>query len=99
MPDNQTDKHAANPAADLDTARLAGFIYGGASAAAALLFWMVTTYTGSYPAVARYGGAAWVFVLMMIVLMPIVIPRVRNRRRRKGRSSILPNPDERTVAT
>ena len=63
--------------------RLAAVVYGGTSFVAALVFWLVTTFVGSYPAVARYGGAAWVFVLFMIVLMPIVIPRVRNHRRRR----------------
>ena len=64
--------------------RLAAIIYVGTSFAAALVFWLVTTFAGTYPAVARYGGAAWVFVLFMIVLMPIVIPRVRNRHRRRA---------------
>jgi membrane protein YdbS with pleckstrin-like domain len=63
--------------------RLAAIIYVGTSLVAALVFWLVTTFVGTYPAVARYGGAAWVFILFMIVLMPIVIPRVRNRRRRR----------------
>jgi hypothetical protein len=57
--------------------RLALFVYGGISVVGAVVFWLVTTYTGSYPAVARYGGAAWIFILLMIVLMPLVIPRVR----------------------
>jgi hypothetical protein len=57
--------------------RVALFLYGGISVVGAVVFWLVTTYTGSYPAVARYGGAAWIFILLMIVLMPLVIPRVR----------------------
>lgn len=57
--------------------RVAFLIYGGASFVGAAAFFLVTTFTGSYPAVARYGGAAWVFLLMMIILMPIVIPRVK----------------------
>ena len=62
--------------------------YGGISLVAAVVFWAVTTFTGSYPAVARYGGAVWVFILLMIVLMPIVIPRVKRRRqvRQEARS-------------
>ena len=59
--------------------RVAFLIYGGASFLGAAAFFLVTTFTGSYPAVARYGGTVWVFLLMMIVLMPIVIPRVRAR--------------------
>jgi hypothetical protein len=57
------------------------FVYSGISIIGAVAFWLVTTYTGSYPAVARYGGAAWIFILLMIVLMPVVIPRVRRRAR------------------
>ncbi len=62
------------------TGRLAALIYTGISLLAALLFVVATTLAGGYPAVARYGGAAWVFVLTMIVLMPFVIPRVRKWR-------------------
>lgn len=62
--------------------RTALLIYGGISAIGALAFWLVTTFIGSYPTVARYGGTAWIFVLLMIVLMPLVIPRVRARAKR-----------------
>lgn len=60
-------------------ARAAAFVYGGVSVAAAVAFFLVTTLVAGYPAVARYGGAAWIFLLLMIVLMPIVIPRVQKR--------------------
>jgi hypothetical protein len=62
--------------------RTALLIYGGMSTVGALAFWLFTTFTGSYPTVARYGGSAWIFVLLMIVLMPVVIPRVRARGKR-----------------
>jgi hypothetical protein len=62
--------------------RTALFIYGGISAVGALAFWLLTSFTGSYPTVARYGGAAWVFLLLMIVLMPLVIPWIRARGKR-----------------
>ena len=62
------------------TARWAALVYGGVSLVGAVIFLAVTTLTGSYPAVARFGGAAWVFILLMIVLMPVVIPRARRRR-------------------
>jgi hypothetical protein len=65
-----------------DGGALAAAIYTSISFAAALIFWLVTTLAGSYPAVARYGGAVWVFILFMIVLMPVIIPRIRKRRRR-----------------
>lgn len=99
MSDNQSSKRADNEGQGSSDARVAGFVYGGASVAAALIFWVVTTFTGSYPAVARYGGAAWVFILVMIVLMPIVIPRVRNRRRKGQVSAIQSGPGERSSAT
>lgn len=65
-------------------------IYGGLSLAGALIFWLVTTFAGSYPAVARYGGAVWIFILLMIVLMPFVIPRVGVT----GASSLPGGPEE-----
>jgi hypothetical protein len=59
--------------------RVAAAIYVGASVTGAVAFFLVTTFVGDYPAVARYGGAAWIFLLLMIVLMPIVIPAVQKR--------------------
>jgi hypothetical protein len=63
-------------------ARQAFFIYFGISAAAALTFLAITTFAGDYPAVARYGGAVWIFILTTIVTMPLVIPRVNERQKR-----------------
>ena len=54
-------------------------IYTGVSLAAALTFLAVTLLTGDYTWVARLGGAAWVFLLSMIILMPTVTPWVRGR--------------------
>jgi hypothetical protein len=54
-------------------------IYAGVSVAAAGTFLMITVFTGEYGWVARLGGAVWVFVLSMIILMPVVIPRVKRR--------------------
>lgn len=59
--------------------RTAALLYGGLSFLAAVAFLLVTTFTGDYPLVARYGGAAWVFLLLMIILMPVVIPWVQKR--------------------
>ena len=73
---------ATGAGSDRRTSRIAALIYMGISLTAAAIFVLVTTYVGSYPAVARYGGAAWVFILLMIVLMPLVIPRVKKRRAR-----------------
>ena len=54
-------------------------IYTGVSLAAALTFLAVTLATGDYTWVARLGGAAWVFLLSMIILMPTVTPWLRGR--------------------
>jgi Na+/melibiose symporter-like transporter len=65
-----------------------------ASFAVALVFWLVTTFTGEYTPVARWGGAAWIFLLVMIVLMPIVIPRMKRRQRTEQEASCsLPTAD------
>jgi hypothetical protein len=63
----------------LTSERAAALIYTGTSFVVALAFWLVTTFTGDFTNVARWGGAAWIFLLMMIVLMPIVIPRMKRR--------------------
>ncbi len=47
--------------------------------AAVLTFFGITTVLGGYPPVARYGGAAWVFVLTWIITMPVLAPRLRRR--------------------
>lgn len=55
-------------------------IYTGISLLASGLF-MAVTLAGEYTWVARLGGAAWVFLLSMIVLMPIVTPMMKKRLR------------------
>lgn len=98
LPNNQPSSGSDRPK-DSRAGRVAVLLYGGTALVAALIFWAVTTFAGSYPAVARYGGAAWVFVLMMIVLMPLVIPRVRawqkSRADRGARLESQPSPSER----
>ena len=51
----------------------------GAAGAGALAFLLVTLVTGNYDWVARLGGAAWVFMLAVIILLPTVMPWVRAR--------------------
>ena len=46
---------------------------------AALLFHGLAAFLGGYPAVARYGGAAWVFLLTWIITMPVLAPLLKNR--------------------
>lgn len=53
-------------------------IYTGISLTAAAIFFAITL-AGSYDWVARIGGASWVFLLSMIVLMPVVTPLVKKR--------------------
>lgn len=57
-------------------------LYTSISLLAAGIFLAVTTGTGDYPWVARLGGAAWVFLLSMIILMPTLTPWLRKRVRR-----------------
>ncbi len=45
-------------------------------------FFAYTTWKGGYTLVARVGGAVWIFTLMMIVLLPLVMPRIKERMRR-----------------
>ena len=54
-------------------------IYTAVSLTAALTFFLVTLLTGDYTWVARLGGAAWIFLLSMIILMPTVTPWVKSR--------------------
>ncbi|MBI3040508.1 MAG: hypothetical protein HYY80_02455 [Chloroflexi bacterium] len=49
------------------------------SLAASGLF-LVATLAGEYTLVERIGGAGWVFLLSMIILMPIITPLVKKRR-------------------
>ena len=62
-----------------DAGRVGAAIYTSVSLAAALVFFLVTLLTGDYTWVARLGGAAWVFLLSMIILMPTLTPWLRKR--------------------
>lgn len=69
-----------NPNDASKVAKVSAFLYTGISLGAALLFVLLTHITGkTYTPVARYGGAAWVFILTMIITMPLVIPWVQKR--------------------
>jgi hypothetical protein len=56
----------------------AAVIYTGLSLLAAGLF-VIATISGDYGNVERIGGAAWVFILSMIILMPPVTGEVKKR--------------------
>ncbi|HEY82334.1 MAG TPA: hypothetical protein G4O01_03475 [Dehalococcoidia bacterium] len=57
---------------------ISAFIYTGISALAAGLF-LLGTLGGEYTPVERIGGAVWVFLLSMIILMPVVTSAVKKR--------------------
>ena len=59
--------------------RLSALIYTSVSLLAVGAFLAVTTFTGDYSWVARLGGAAWIFLLCMIILMPTLTPWMRTR--------------------
>ncbi len=42
-------------------------------------YFATTSLTGSYNWLTRIGGAAWIFLLSMIILMPIVTPIIKRR--------------------
>lgn len=58
--------------------RIAALFYTIGSAVAALAF-AVAALAGGFEAVAVIGGAGWVFLLTLIILMPTVTPWVRSR--------------------
>jgi hypothetical protein len=58
---------------------IAATIYTGVSLTAGLIFLAITVVFGDYDWMSRIGGAFWVFALIMIILMPTVIPMVRER--------------------
>jgi hypothetical protein len=53
-------------------------IYTGLSLLAAAAF-LAATLIGDHATIERLGGTLWVFILSMIILMPLVTPRVRKR--------------------
>ena len=60
-------------------ARRSAAIYLPISIGAAALFFALASVVGDYSAVARTGGAVWVGLLSLIVTMPVVISRVKQR--------------------
>ena len=63
--------------------RISAIVYSALSLTAGAAFLAVTTLTGDYTWVARVGGAGWVFLLSMIVLMPTLAPWLRRRLERR----------------
>ncbi len=61
-----------------NVALISALFYTGISLVAALIFFLAAL-AGDYTAVERFGGSAWVFLLSMIGLMPVVLPAVKKR--------------------
>lgn len=66
-----------------EIARHSAITYTAISFLTALLFFLAATWKGGYSEVARWGGAAWVFLLSMIVTMPLITAWYRKRARRE----------------
>jgi uncharacterized membrane protein (UPF0182 family) len=58
---------------------VSALIYTAISLLSSLAFLAATTLRGDYDWTARLGGAGWVFLLLMIILMPTVTPLVKKR--------------------
>ena len=59
-----------------------GFVSTAISAGISLVvagLFLVGTLAGEYTLVERIGGAGWVFLLSMLILMPIITPLVKKR--------------------
>mgnify|MGYP001770885120 CR=1 FL=1 len=65
---------------------VAAALYLGLSAAAAAAFVALATWKGEVSWASRLIGAAWVFLLVAIVLMPVMIPRVQKRMQGRWRT-------------
>ena len=57
---------------------VSALVFTGISVVIAVVF-LLATLSGSFTIIERIGGAVWVFILSMIILMPIVIPRVKKK--------------------
>jgi hypothetical protein len=57
---------------------ISAVIYIGISLVASAGFAVAATLLG-HTGLERYGGAFWVFLLSMIILMPLVIPMIKAR--------------------
>lgn len=64
---------------DKRTARIAFWTYTLISLAVSALFVFLSLGVEGLTSVERIGGAAWVYLLALIVLMPIVIPRAKKK--------------------
>lgn len=63
---------------DKNIATLSALCYTGISLIVAGTFYLLTSFL-KHNTVTRYGGAAWVFILTMIIMMPVIIPWIKKR--------------------
>ena len=63
----------------MNPGKTSAVIDGTVAIAAAAVFLAVTSFAGDYTWVARLGGAGWVFLLSMIILMPTVMPWLKRK--------------------
>ncbi|OGO09297.1 MAG: hypothetical protein A2Y61_06360 [Chloroflexi bacterium RBG_13_60_13] len=63
----------------MNPGKTSAVIDGTIAVVAAAVFLAVTGLTGDYTWVARLGGAGWVFLLSMIILMPTVMPWLKKK--------------------
>ncbi len=61
--------------------RISYVISVGIAVVLAGAFFAGTTLAGDYNALARYGGAAWIFLLALIVGLPTITPLIKRRNR------------------
>ncbi len=60
--------------------KISALWYTGISLGLSLLFILVTGGNPKYTAMARYGGATWIFLLSMIITMPLVTSYIKKTR-------------------
>ncbi|MBI2957464.1 MAG: hypothetical protein HYY32_01355 [Chloroflexi bacterium] len=61
--------------------RAAWALSGGIALVMSVGFFLLTTFTGSYNDLTRYGGAAWVLLLSLIIALPVLTPLIKRRHR------------------
>jgi len=62
--------------------RMSYLISLGLALALSIGFYLVTSLTGQYSVLARYGGAVWVLLLTLIIALPALTPLIKRRYRR-----------------
>jgi hypothetical protein len=67
-----------NELVEKQISRQSAMIYLPISLGTALAFLLAASVTGSYPLVAKVGGAVWVGLLSLIVSMPVITARVKH---------------------